>query len=119
MAVSPKEIMRGCILNYEGKSQIVKGVSEYIIFEGWKEWVGPSLINGEPLTPEWLERLGFEYDQHTYSRGRVWLAPGNITYDVFLHGLHAGVTTRIQCVHQLQVLYFAITGECLIIPKLK
>jgi len=111
--------MKGSILSFEGKCQIVKGVAEYIMFEGRKEWIGGSLINGEPISEIWLERLGFEYDQHTYSRGRVWLAPADAGYDVFLNGLSAGIATHIQYVHQLQVLYFSITGEHLKIPKLK
>lgn len=119
MPISSLEVMRGSILCYEGKVQKVKTVGEYIMFEGWREWVGPSLINGEPLSETWLERLGFEYDQHTYSRGRVWLAPGDASYDVFLHGLHTGPTTHIQYIHQLQILYFSITGEHLKIPKLQ
>lgn len=117
--VSPKEILKGAVVSYEGKVQIVKSIGEYIMFEGWKEWVGPSLINGEPISEAWLERLGFVDDQHTYSRGRIWLAPGDKGFDVFTNGLSAGITTRIEYIHQLQCLYFVIIREHLIIPKFK
>lgn len=117
--VSPLEVMKGSILSFEGKSQIVKGVAEYIMFEGRKEWIGGSLISGEPITEQWLLKLGFESDQFTYSKGKVWLAPNNKGFDIFTNGLSAGITRHVEYLHELQVLFFAVTREHLIIPKLK
>jgi len=113
--ISPKEIMKGCVLSYDGKAQIVKGVSEYIIFEGTKEWVGGSMINGEPISEVWLERFGFVYDPQSFlwqcgpivfhlNDGKFQLAPHGRTYNY---------------VHELQILYWVISGEHLKLPKLK
>lgn len=112
--ISPKEVLKGCILSYEGKAQIVKGVSEYIIFEGKKEWVGGSLINGEPISEKWLEVFGFtKMDQDTWSDGKI---------DIVLNdGYFTTNCSRIkyQYIHQIQVLSFALTGEHIKLPKLK
>lgn len=115
MPVSPKEIMRGCILNYEGKSQIVKGVSEYIIFEGWKEWIGGSLINGEPITEWWLEQFGFHYDPPSH----IW-QKGPILFYLSDEGFRLGPKGVIyNYIHELQILYWIIVKEHLKTPKLK
>lgn len=121
--ISPREVMRGNVLSYEGKVQIVKGVAEYIMFEGWKEWVGGSLINGEPLTEQWLDRLGFEWvgNPSSWNRGKVSIVlkgdsyPNGRTY----FNSWAIREDQPEFVHQLQVLYFGLTREHLIIPKLK
>jgi hypothetical protein len=70
-------------------------------------------IEGIPLTEEWLERLGFKKINHIHDS------------DYFLHSLVKiaiypnGMVTlrgsagwnRIHFVHQLQNLYFALTGQ--------
>jgi hypothetical protein len=127
--ISPREIMRGSILSFEGKPQIVKGVAEYIIFEGRKEWIGGSLINGEPITEAWLTRFGFDMVQEgsmalpTIYR-RIY-CPVLVTtnFDVQCRGdfrwMEGNANVELIFVHQLQVLYFAVTGEHLKLPKLK
>jgi hypothetical protein len=71
--------------------------------------------NPIPLTPEWLERLGYKYsaeDQKWFKQGSL-LGPLYSIYDGFYGiqglGIHPG--NRYKCVHQLQNLYFALTGE--------
>ena len=73
--------------------------------------VNPYQLEGIPLTEEWLIKFGFDYDKIVYSNDRVWLAEGNGGWDVWLNGLHAGITTKITFVHQIQNLYFAIIGK--------
>lgn len=114
MAISPKEVMRGIILNYEGKPVIVKGVTEYIILEGRKEWIGGSLINGEPISEIWLEKLGFEQTEYdTYSKGELKITLGDSCF------YSNKSMTEYNYVHQLQLLYFSLTQEHLKLPKLK
>lgn len=71
-----------------------------------------------PISAEWLERLGFDYDMITYSLGSVWIAYGDMKWDVFLHGLYNGITTSIKHLHQLQNLYHALTGQELTIKEI-
>ena len=70
-----------------------------------------------PLTPEWLERFGFYcpfvggvYESITRSmdmRFRIHKVSG----DLFIIGNYESSARPIQYVHQLQNLYFALTGE--------
>lgn len=67
-----------------------------------------------PITEKWLDRLGFEYGdicdlgvrsngQITYSFGTAYMC------DMFETG--CGFKAKCEYVHQLQNLYFALTGE--------
>lgn len=131
MPISSLEVMRGSILCYEGKVQKVKTVGEYIMFEGWREWVGPSLINGEPISEEWLKRLGLNLIQEgSMSHPAIYrkeyshrLVISN--FDVSVRGANefywaeGNTIIKLQYVHQLQLIAFAIIGHHLIIHKLK
>ena len=121
MSLSPKEIMKGAVVSYEGKTRIVKGVMDYIILEGTKEWIGGSLMNGEPLTEEWLMKLGFEWNDTFYNKGKLSITlagdsshpKGRVYFNSWAIWNH-----QPEYVHQLQVLFFSLTGEHLIVPKL-
>lgn len=128
MPVNPKDILKGSVLCFEGQAQIVKAVSEFIMFEGRKEWIGGSMINGEPLSEVWLERFGFEYRPDTVpKRWNKKMAGQNSTWYLY-EGLDGIIsfspfewnhTLKLEYVHQLQLLHFALTGEHLTVPKLK
>jgi hypothetical protein len=65
-----------------------------------------------PLTPEILEKAGFVYDKITHYKNILMLAEGDNGFDVWVK--HFGEGNRINAVkhlHQLQNLYFALTGE--------
>ena len=81
-----------------------------------------------PLTEEWLERFGFEKDEE-YDEGglvdyRFTLMNGSLEFVSFWNSEEiTGVNqpqTRIDVehVHQLQNLYFALTGKELTIKKI-
>lgn len=71
---------------------------------------------GIPLSPEWMERLGFRNEQ-LFEAARCW------RLDYFALGYHAEHPTElylhgyrldsqvVRYVHQLQNLYFSLTGE--------
>jgi hypothetical protein len=61
-----------------------------------------------PLTEEWLLRFGFEKKYKNYEMGDFMFFKGScsrISYKLSLIGIN------IKHVHQLQNLYFALTGE--------
>lgn len=76
--------------------------------------------NGIPLTEEWLVKFGFTYWDgrnyyyndllgfYFYKKGKRRLSMTNLVFD-------AHVNKRLDYVHQLQNLYFALTGGELII----
>ena len=64
-----------------------------------------------PLTPEILEKLGFEFDTITFSRSYFLLAGGDNGFDVWIGGLSKVKLNPIKYVHELQNLFYAITKE--------
>ena len=80
-----------------------------------------------PLTKEWLLKFGFVKEERYYARGvhqRLFSGLMNLKFDrllqmwVFSVGRYSDIT-RIEYVHQLQNLYFALTGEELTINDTK
>jgi hypothetical protein len=96
----------------------------YVEFQ-WEEhdWAGIAecTINLEdvkpiPLTEEWLLKFGFEYSDLNGDSGLWKIPPFQIygKYNQFLYDYRLDVNY----VHQLQNLYFALTGEELTIKKI-
>jgi hypothetical protein len=65
-----------------------------------------------PLTKEWLIRFGFEYnysfDLYSKSGFDIQLLENGIEFYI---GEYGSYFTWIECIHQLQNLYFALTGQ--------
>lgn len=88
---------------------------------GYKSYADAKPIT---LTQEWLLRFGFVYDG-----GSGWKSPHNTEhwYWTLRNGFMCNAIARgsiktdgyigVHCVHQLQNLYFALTGEELILKK--
>ena len=59
-----------------------------------------------PLTKEWLLKFGFrktfEYDRNIYRKGNIVLVGGVLFYFQW---------TKLDYIHQLQNLYFSLTGK--------
>lgn len=114
--VSPKEILKGSILFYDGKTRIVKGIGDYIQFEDMKEWIGPGLVQGEPISEVWLDQLGFAARD-----GEVW---SNSKMDVVFTSDNGHISVpyllrEYMFIHELQLLHFTVTGAHLTVPKTK
>lgn len=80
---------------------------------------------GIPLTAEWLTRFGFDYHYDAYRRNinkgsplRMWLTVRVFADSVGVYILHKHGLS-IAHVHQLQNLYFALTGEELELETVK
>lgn len=63
-----------------------------------------------PLTEEWLLNFGFGHREFSFDKGSFYLTKRTGKKDEYLYQAH---TNRFQVkhVHQLQNLYFALTGE--------
>lgn len=80
----------------------------------------PDLYNPIPLTPEILEKAGFKYDEGMESYD-LFTSSGLISiatdYSFFIGDNHlecgfaGGNKSLVKYLHQLQNLYFALTGE--------
>jgi len=88
---------------------------EIQIENGWQIDEGEE-VKPIPLTEEWLERFGFEYSDLNGDSGLWKIPPFQIygKYNQFLYDYRLDVNY----VHQLQNLYFALTGEELTIKKI-
>lgn len=112
------ELRMGNLINYKSNTVIVTGIGEYGITakDGERSVINARFATPDiepiPLTSEWLERLGFEIhankstdrywrDQYLYSEGGLFIHFSMDEGDKFVPCKYA---------HQLQNLYFALTG---------
>lgn len=119
--ISPKEIMKGSVVSFDGKPHIVSGIAQYIMLEGKKEWIGGSLIDGELIDEDWLSNLGFtknefgwesqEFNFTLEKKDEGWWIDDGEGRDLLKYRLHY--------VHQLQNIVFALNGEHIRVPKNK
>ena len=81
---------------------------EIQIENGWQIDEGED-VEPIPLTEDWLERFGFEYSDLNGDSGLWKIPPFQIygKYNQFIYDYELDVNY----VHQLQNLYFALTGE--------
>lgn len=121
--ISPLEIQRGSILCYDGEARKVAAAGEHVIFEGkLKMWIGGSQINGEPLSEIWLMRLGFIQTPDSWDKGKVSIIlkehyqypKGRVLFNSYTIW-----EEQPEYVHQIQLLYFALTREHLKLAKIK
>lgn len=126
--ISPLEIQRGSILCHEGRAKKVKAVSELILFEGEKAWIGGSMIEGEPLTEEWVMKFLFQKtDNYFYwadplTSRIISLHPHNEStwiVKISTSGNEPMAIRAIHQVHQLQLTFFGIFREHIKLPKIK
>lgn len=117
--MDPKELRIGNLINVCNDTCKVSGLSVNTIDfksdnqEGFEMQITKQLdCEPIPLTEEWLLRFGFslmpvsEYTQDTFESNGVKLWNKSKSVFVFEH-----TGTIIESVHQLQNLYFALTGE--------
>jgi hypothetical protein len=131
--IKPNELSKGRLyLDSSGQVQVFEesfnGIVNPNIAFDWQEINGDKFedINPIPLTPEWLGRCGF------VKNGRQWDGPeiendNSISFFIIqecdmagtyeLFGSEWTLGKPFQCVHQLQNLYFALTGEELTIKE--
>ena len=124
----------GCFYSYEGdedeeKTELCKvvgidnvGFSEYPIWVEGLENTGNEVYNDFepiPLTEDYLLKFGFnyirnvnEYHNRKINEGAYYLKPvGDVYNHWYLYHKTKMITENIQHVHQLQNIYFALTGE--------
>ena len=96
-------------------------------------WIELSAFEGIPLTAEWLLKFGFLIDMDAYCSVDTWkrfcyskqitisCTPEKTDFRLFVNipddEWYSFDWVHIQYVHQLQNLYFALTGEELILKK--
>ena len=76
----------------------------------WINNIDLEYIKPIPLTGEWFERFGFEYKKNGYYKFPIEIRLSGL---VFFGNEHSkrGLNINLKYVHQLQNLYFALTGQ--------
>ena len=129
------ELRIGNLVLLDGEEMIITGITEdYVYFEGGFSMIIFTDIKGIPLTEEWLLKFGFwrwragsrswiinesVLDKIGTTTHRFYLATSSKKYAVKTGyyyeartGYYPSTFLRyIKYVHQLQNLYFALTGE--------
>lgn len=108
--IKANELRIGNLLFNDG---VVVTIDARSIFDIWDD-KGLNNYSPIPLTEEWLMRFGFEENEEGY-----WVIVGQF-YDmrkILKTSLYQGDLQSTKYVHQLQNLYFAITGEELTIKQ--
>lgn len=71
-----------------------------------------------PLTEEWLLKFGFKKRNDKYYKGRYFIEEGlsklfnnGMSFRITINNTESAYANSIKYVHQLQNLYYALTGE--------
>jgi len=117
-----KDLRIGNYIMQGGKITCVEKLSRSI--DDWDRTNGKRTQDCQPIpiTEEWLLKFGFEYHHNTPHPNKVFRkshSEGFIDLEQIIHYYYGGSFTSVECryVHQLQNLYFALTGEELTTKK--
>ena len=118
--IDPKELRIGNWYRHENGSDYVLSLDNWIdiLFsyrnDEYLKAADITWMSGVPITPEWLERLGFKSDQFfDDTRPIFYLGDFYIDWDT-LQPQDCGfdiAKIKIKYIHQLQNLYHALTGK--------
>jgi hypothetical protein len=114
------ELRIGNLVEYKNQYINVSGIGPFGIQSEGKEYLiiakfSTPDIQPIPLTEEWLLKFGFKW-KGLISKGRyltIFTPCGKALFFKDNYFIFSGVTieTQIKYVHQMQNLYFALTGE--------
>lgn len=121
MKVTRNELRLGNLLDFEGETCIVREIDSsgaVVLFNNNEEyWIDLFQFNGIPLTEEWFLKFGFENNNGFWSLKNIDILDFKLNKDYIIifneNPANSGISGRklIKYVHQLQNLYFALTGE--------
>jgi hypothetical protein len=99
--IKANELRIGNWFDFNGRPMQVRPITINDIFYG-------KIYEPLPLTEEWLIKFGFEKTPlHYFKKDGIILSVEDFYYECFL----GSNSVIIKYVHQLQNLYFALTGE--------
>lgn len=114
-----KELRIGNLLKYDDGTivEVLTVSSRDIVVKRFPQPLNISVLHPIPLTPEILEKAGWYWNaecnsyEHADIRMNMQFREVNQSWTMYNHVLKAVIAKRIYHVHQLQNLYFALTGE--------
>jgi hypothetical protein len=117
--IKANELRIGNLIDFEGMSCKVceidkQGVVVDIEKTNENEWIDLFQFNPISLTEEWLLKLGFEKPAHSWNGDIFHLTEWDefpLNWAVAMNKNGAMLVLKLKYVHQLQNLYFTLTGE--------
>lgn len=102
-----KELRIGNLVNRDGKNIVINSGYEIDNYEGQYKPI--------PLTEEWLLKFGFEIKlklsgHNGFYLNGFYIIKSNYVFELLIEGSSV-ILSKIKFVHQLQNLYFALTGQ--------
>ncbi|MBS3993135.1 MAG: hypothetical protein KGZ87_05420 [Bacteroidetes bacterium] len=109
--MDPKELRIGNLVEYNNNGHPVKitALGINILYYNIDCYSNYKSMNGIPLTEEWLLKLGFEKNTG-WDEMIIYQKDGVEILKVY-NGFENGIDVKINSVHQLQNLYFVLTGK--------
>ena len=94
----------------ENTEMFAHGIAAFALAESIRKSEQQAMYEPIPLTPEWLEKFGFENGVE-FQGGRLFYENEGITLEAPNAGNCLDFGLPCKYVHQLQNLYFALTGN--------
>lgn len=111
-----RELRIGNYVNSKGRFDIVTRL-EYVVFEDvamcWGQYYEQIIPEPIPLTEEWLLKFGFKKPAHIWCGDKFHLTNYDRDHSLWCVAMNKNnaIIANIRYLHQLQNLYFALTGE--------
>ena len=115
--IKANELMVGNLIYFEGETCKVlsidgHGVDVLFLGSGEEVWIDLFQFTPIPLTEEWLLKLGFSDSFTEFKINNFVIAKDNDLFYYQFENYQVEIPdVKLQYVHQLQNLYFALTGE--------
>jgi hypothetical protein len=102
--IQPNELRIGNFVLSAGMKTQVENITTTDVLEK---------LEGIPVTQKILERCGFKAEKRIYYKGMFFISDPQVQFGSWGFGIvnTHGVISTLKFVHQLQNLYFALTGE--------
>ena len=117
MKLNHKEFRIGNLVEYDGRVFEIDSVSEVLPTLNTIEFgigvVDWNNLKPIPLNEDWLVRFGFEKPAHSWNGDKFHLSEWDsypLNWCVAMNKNGAVLVEKLKYVHQLQNLYFALTG---------
>lgn len=109
--IEARELRIGNLVSVENNAYIITSGDIYNLDCYYKNYI--QFYHEIPITEEWLVRLGFETNKFSNSNPKTYYNKKfDFGIDFYIDGtISLEDLAKIKYVHQLQNLYFALTGE--------
>ena len=109
--ITTQDLRIGNLVKYNGEFYAIRSFDElHVSFKPF-DYIGYDEIEAIEITEEWLLKLGYEKDGDFFRIKNTRLAEAFIFKEALSICVHSFWLKHIKSIHQLQNLYFALTGK--------